>query len=100
MELHNQTLIQKTAWRFITESDSLWVRFLKAKYRVGEDIWSFIADRQHGSETWSYTWRCLVTACKLLSNGLKWRIGNGSRANFWTDPWLLNEPLRNVVDPS
>ncbi|OMO81305.1 reverse transcriptase [Corchorus capsularis] len=75
-------------------------RFLKAKYRVGEDIWNFIEDRQHGSQTWSYTWRSLIKACTLLSNGLKWRIGNGSRVKFWADPWLLSTPLRDVVDHS
>ncbi|OMO76456.1 hypothetical protein COLO4_25560 [Corchorus olitorius] len=100
MELHNRALLQKTAWRFISEPDSLWVRFLMAKYRINDDILKYLADKPNGSPTWSYTWRGLALALTLLSNGLKWRVGNGLNVRFWEDPWLLNDPLIFSLDSS
>ncbi|OMP00911.1 reverse transcriptase [Corchorus capsularis] len=98
MELHNIALLQKTAWRFITEEDSLWVKFIKAKYRVRDDVFNFIRNRQGTSASWSYTWKGIMKALTYLEHGLKWRIGNGSLVRFWTDPWLLNEPILQVID--
>lgn len=58
----------------MTEPQSLWVRFLKAKYKVGLNR-AFVENSVQNKATWSYSWKSLVLACKQLSIGLKWRIG-------------------------
>ncbi|OMP01704.1 reverse transcriptase [Corchorus capsularis] len=100
MELHNRALLQKTAWRFLMEPGSMWVRFLKAKYGIGDDIFRFLDNKPKGSPTWSSTWKGLARAFSFLSAGLKWRVGNGRTVRFWEDPWLLNVPLTHSLDPS
>lgn len=95
MRLHNEALMQ--AWRFMTESQSLCVRFLKAKYKVGEDVLSFVRGAVQKKPNWSYSWKSLLAACKQLSPGLKWRIGNGTSVNFLQDSWL-ERPLSEVYE--
>lgn len=85
MELHNAVLLLKTAWRFLMER----VQFLKAKSRVGGDA---IAYALSLDKSWSYSWRCLVTAFRSFFGGLKRRIGDGNTIAFWQDVW---EPLMN-----
>lgn len=77
MELHNVVLLLKTAWRFLMEPQSLWVQFLKAKSRVGGDAIAYALSNDKSRVTWSYSWRCLVTAFRSFFGGLKRRIGDG-----------------------
>ncbi|OMO56897.1 reverse transcriptase [Corchorus capsularis] len=96
MELHNRVLLQRTAWRFISEPNSLWVRLLKSKYGIPDDVISFVSS--HGTKpVWSYSWRGLFGALKDLASGLKWRIGDGFTARFWIDRWL-EKPIVDSLD--
>ncbi|OMO51807.1 reverse transcriptase [Corchorus capsularis] len=87
MEFHNRVLLQKTAWRFLMEPDSLWVRLLKSKYAIPDDVVSFVKTNV-SKPLWSYSWRGLFGALSELIRGLKWRIDSGSNVCFWTDVWL------------
>lgn len=65
----------------------MWVRLLKSKYGVPDDVISFLSS--HGVKpVWSFSWRGLFGALKDLASGLKWRIGDGTKVRFWTDKWL------------
>ena len=46
----------------------------------------------------SSTWRSIVHGIRLLKEGLVWRIGDGSSANFWNDKWVTDGPfLRHTL---
>lgn len=68
--LHNRALLQKTAWRFIMEPNNLWVRVLKSKYRVPDNIVEYATSHDLSKNSWSYSWRCLMKAWKELATGL------------------------------
>lgn len=43
---------------------------------------------QKGSHA-SWWWSSLLEGRKLLSNGLRWRIGDGLCVKIWSDRWIL-----------
>ncbi|OMP07401.1 reverse transcriptase [Corchorus olitorius] len=45
----------------------------------------------HLSIAASHTWKSILKAGDLLSGGLKWRVGDGSKISFWYDKWLLDD---------
>ncbi|OMO59932.1 reverse transcriptase [Corchorus capsularis] len=99
MEIHNRVLMQKTAWRFLSNPDSLWVKFLKAKYYVTGDVIDF-ALHQHGTKAvWSHSWRGLLSALQELATGLVKRVGDGSSIRFWYDRWLDTPIIESFSSP-
>ncbi|KAK2650982.1 hypothetical protein Ddye_018471 [Dipteronia dyeriana] len=65
----------------------LWGRLLKDKYLKGG---SMVADDNVKSKNCSSTWRGVMFEGKLLLDGLKWRVGDGSRISFWFNYWVPN----------
>jgi hypothetical protein len=47
----------------------------------------------------SYTWRSILKGLEILKEGIIWRIGDGSRINIWSDPWLPREWTRKPLTP-
>ncbi|CAL8152687.1 unnamed protein product [Prunus armeniaca] len=35
----------------------------------------------------------------ILNNGMKWRVGDGTRVKFWTDTWIGDVPLVDTNFP-
>jgi hypothetical protein len=74
--------------------DSLCARVLKARYFPNSSILEATA-----TSGISYTWRSILKGCDLLKEGLVWRIGDGSRVNIWSDPWIVRDGSRCPVTP-
>ena len=36
----------------------------------------------------SFTWQSIFQSLPLLKQGIRWRIGNGTQIDVWTEPWL------------
>ncbi|OMO49325.1 hypothetical protein CCACVL1_31074 [Corchorus capsularis] len=106
MEYHNRVLLQKTAWRFLTQPSSLWVQCILVKYRIHGDIFDFIKGAGSKKLIWSSSWRGLASALLELSGSLRKRVGSGVSVKFWTDTWLDQliadslEVLPSFVDPN
>ncbi|XVF38280.1 hypothetical protein REPUB_Repub20aG0087100 [Reevesia pubescens] len=98
MDKQNLALLQKTAWRFLTEPNSLWVRVLKGKYGVSDDVITYAKTADHRNARWSYSWKSLVIALRKLADGLIWRVADGSSIYFWTDNWL-GTPIVDQLPP-
>lgn len=47
----------------------------------------------------SYSWRSIWGLKALLKEGLIWLVGDGSKINIFTDPWLTDELGRFVQTP-
>ncbi|GAU20068.1 hypothetical protein TSUD_381600 [Trifolium subterraneum] len=83
LEGFNLAMLGKQGWKLITNSSSLLTRILKAKYFPRS---SFL-DANIGHNP-SYTWRSIQSTIHLLTLGYRWKIGDGSNINVWTDPWI------------
>ncbi|BBH05413.1 zinc ion-binding protein, partial [Prunus dulcis] len=47
----------------------------------------------------SSSWKGLIYGAAILNNGLKWRVGDGTRVKFWTDTWIGDVPLIDTKFP-
>lgn len=98
MEFHNSLLLQKTACRFLSFPNSLWVQVLFAKYGLDGDALDF-AKNSHLPlpVTCSSSCKGMLSALKDLSRGLFKRIGDGPSTSFWYDTWLY-KPLVDCME--
>ncbi|XP_019094473.1 PREDICTED: uncharacterized protein LOC109129898 [Camelina sativa] len=91
----NRALIAKVGWRLLHEKDSLWARVLTSKYKVRDvhdQSWLVSNGR------WSSTWRSICVGFReVISKGIGWVSGDGKIIRFWSDRWLLPEPLSGHV---
>lgn len=77
----NIAMLGKQLWRLITKSNSLVARVYKAKYFANSDIFHF--ELGHNP---SFIWRSLLAAKQLIIDGIRWRIGDGTKIQ------ILNQP--------
>ena len=74
--------------------NSLLYRVLKAKYfPTGDFVHTSIGHNP------SYTWRSLISAQRLVIEGLRWRVGNGANIKVWQDRWLPWGSSHSVISP-
>lgn len=91
----NVAMLAKVGWRLLHDTDSLWARVLRSKYKVGhihDSSWLAV------KSNWSSTWRSVGLGLrKAVLPGLSWILGDGQKIRFWQDKWLGNEPLSNLI---
>ena len=79
----NKALLAKQGWHLQMGGNSFLYRVLKAKYfPTGDFVHASIGHNP------SYTWRSLISAQRLVIEGLRWRVGNGANIKVWQDKWL------------
>ena len=67
----NKALLAKQGWNLQMGGNSLLYRVLKAKYfPTADSVHALIVHNP------SYTWRSLISAQRLVIEGLRWRVGN------------------------
>lgn len=72
------SLHAKLLW-FVMQGDSLWAKFARTKYFIGED--------PSGASQASPLWRAVVEHYPRLSQVSRWIVRRGTR-RFWKDSWL------------
>lgn len=88
----NKVLLAKLGWRLIAEPDILSSSVLRHKY----DGWNSLNEDQKKC-TASSTWRGISMNAEILRKSVRWKVKNGQQARFWTDPSLLDYPLKSVA---
>ena len=88
----NLALLAKLAWRLMQCQDSLIFKVYKAKYFQHT---SFL--EASVSNHFSFAWRSITRGSDLIIQGSRWRVGNGSLINIWTDRWFLQRQIRKYV---
>ncbi|PKU83444.1 Putative ribonuclease H protein [Dendrobium catenatum] len=76
----------KFALNFITKSNSLLNRILRAKY--GNDLWND-ANRNY----YSSTWKLIQKGAESLFPVLRWKIADGKRVDTFKDIWILDKSI-------
>jgi len=90
IQLFNQALLAKQAWRILTAPNSLLARVLMGKYCHKE---SFL--KTQVTTACSHGWRSILHGRDLLSEGIGKAIGNGETTKVWADSWTsLHENVK------
>lgn len=93
-KLINQSMLMKVGWGLINRKDSLWVHTLRRKYGCREDVIPRVTCWNQNSNLW----RGVCKIWEKVLEGVTWKIGNGSKANFWKDCWYKKRVyLKDVV---
>ncbi|XP_019177863.1 PREDICTED: uncharacterized protein LOC109173059 [Ipomoea nil] len=83
----NLAMLEKQAWRFLTNPSTLAARIYKARYF---STTSFV-DATIGNCS-SFCWRSIMAAHDLVCARIRRRIGNGQTTLIWGHPWLPDNP--------
>ncbi|GKD46102.1 RNA-directed DNA polymerase, eukaryota [Tanacetum coccineum] len=88
----NRALLFKWVWRFISQDNSLWFRFISSMH--GSQI-------QKLSSYNSSIWNAIIREVRVLKSlgvdlisHCKKRVGNGMLTRFWSDVWLGDKQFR------
>ena len=83
LDLFNDALLAKQAWRLFHNKESLFHRFFKSNFFPNCTI-------MEASESCScsYAWRSILKGRDVLLKGVRWRVGSGDSISVWNDAWL------------
>ena len=94
LHLFNLAMLARQGWRLLMDPASLRAQVLKTKYYLNGD------PLQASEKTSiSYSWRSILRGFGALKEGLILRVGDGTRINIWSDPWLPNGVTRRPITP-
>ena len=89
IQLFNQALLAKQAWRLLNNPSCLFSRFMESRYFADS---SFLEVRTGNRP--SFAWRSILHGRELLVKGLRQGIGNGASVRVWTTRWIQDDVLR------
>ncbi|XP_039070455.1 uncharacterized protein LOC120217432 [Hibiscus syriacus] len=95
LRIKNRSLLNKWIWRYGSESECIWRKFIDAKY--GYDSSSLLLKSgswRKGSWVWINITRPLVSDGDSLSKDLRCVVGDGKFVDFWEDYWSEVPSLR------
>ena len=78
----NDAMLAKQVWRLLKDQSSLFYRVFKAKYFPRGSIF------EASTATGSYAWQSILKSRKVISLGMRWKIGNGRSIDIYKDNWL------------
>ncbi|KAK8665313.1 hypothetical protein V6N13_005483 [Hibiscus sabdariffa] len=79
------------AFSILIDREALWVRFIRAKYKVVDDV-PFKLKASNGSRLW----KGLGMIWEDIRHNIVWRVGSGASVSFWFDCWIKDlGPLAN-----
>ncbi|KAL4308799.1 hypothetical protein GQ457_01G003850 [Hibiscus cannabinus] len=95
--LRNRSLLNKRIWRFGSEHGAFWRNVIDAKY--GFDSLSLMP-KQLSDRKASWLWRGIAKPLSnsndLFSSGIRFKLGDGSRIEFWEDFWTEVRTLKEA----
>ncbi|KAK9990630.1 hypothetical protein SO802_025615 [Lithocarpus litseifolius] len=91
LQKFNDALLAKQVWRLLTNEDSLFYRFFKAKFFPSGSI----PEVKEG--VGSFAWKSILKGRGIVQNGLLWRVGNGSSIQMYHNNWLPDPSCKKVL---
>ncbi|KAI8548067.1 hypothetical protein RHMOL_Rhmol07G0243600 [Rhododendron molle] len=96
--IQNLALLAKWWWRFYKDSDSLWVKVVKSKYKLEQSCW---LPRLPSSGKSSTIWKDICSVGdsssvigSILQEGFRVVVHSGQDISFWNQVWLGNTTLK------
>ena len=93
LQKFNDAMLGNQVWRLLQNQDSLFFKFFKTKFFPHGTI--FDAKENKGS----FAWKSILKGRDVIRQGLKWRIGNGSKVRIFNDAWLPGHRQGKVTSP-
>uniref|UniRef100_A0A8I6Z3D2 Reverse transcriptase zinc-binding domain-containing protein n=1 Tax=Hordeum vulgare subsp. vulgare TaxID=112509 RepID=A0A8I6Z3D2_HORVV len=84
----NVALMLCWVWRILLGDGGLWLQLIEAKYMQGKPL--LACSHSAGFQFW----KSIQDIKDDIRLGLRFSVGNGSRTQFWLDPWLARELVR------
>lgn len=82
LNTYKTALLAKQGWRIFQNDDSLLHQIFKERYFPKSNFFE-----NPFSHYPSYAWKSIQKVGCWLHNGCRWRIGDGTKAKIWTNPW-------------
>lgn len=92
MEEWNRACMVNHLWDILHEKDSLWVKWIYAKYIKLKSIWSI---EQHAYNSWA--WKGIIYQRAWLLQHIQLKVGNGRNFNLWYDPWVNGKSINDLA---
>jgi hypothetical protein len=92
MNLFNQAMLARMAWRLIQHPNSLFARVLKAKYFPNGNILDTVFSTDP-----SPVWRGVEFGLELLKEGIISRIGDGKNTQILRNQWLPRDSGHKIT---
>ncbi|XP_018479302.1 uncharacterized protein LOC108850231 [Raphanus sativus] len=94
IQIFNQALLAKLAWRLVTAPESLLARVLLGKYCHGKHFLEV-----QSPQTCSHGWRGILFGRDLLTKNLGKAVGNGQTTRLWKDSWIVMDRMEKPMGP-
>lgn len=94
IQLFNQALLAKLAWRIVTEPSCLLARVLLGKYCHGKHFLEV-----DSPQACSHGWRGILHGRNLLTENIGKAVGNGQTIRLWKDSWMSLEKKQKPIGP-
>jgi len=94
LHLFNLAMLARQGWQLLLSLESLCAQVLRSKYYPDGDLLPVV--EKLGI---SYSWRSIIRGVQALTNGLVWRVGDGTHINIWMDPWIPQGVTRRLITP-
>ena len=89
----NETMLAKQVWMLVHDTNSLFYKVFKAKYFPNGSM--FDAKASLGL----FAWRSILYARRIITQGAKWRLGDGSQVMIYEANWLPGESQGRILSP-
>lgn len=89
----NEAMLAKQVWRLVHDKNSLFYKVFKAKYFPNGSV--FEAKASSGS----FAWKSILNARRIIKQGARWRVGDGSQIRIYDSNWLPREAQGRIQSP-
>ena len=92
MEAVNSAFLSKLTWKLFHKLN-LWATQMHAKYSINEHFFKVKA-----CKTDPQAWKCILRNRHNFRKGIRWKVGDETKINFWLDNWCANTNLANLLE--
>ncbi|RVW17208.1 putative ribonuclease H protein [Vitis vinifera] len=93
IDLLNKALLSKWIWRFAFEEGTLWKKVIGVKY--GQEGLGWRTNEARGAFGVG-VWKEILKEANWCWDNIRFKVGKGTRVNFWTDHWCGDEALSRI----
>ena len=90
IDLLNKALLGKWIWRFAFEKEILWKKVIGVKY--DHEGFGWRTNKARGTFGVG-VWKEILKETNWCWDNIEFKVGKGTKVNFWTNQWCSNEAL-------